>query len=79
MAKKIEGKALGVTAETGRNAYEASVEIRMRGRAGSSSPKGAAGNAFEIMANDEKNGFSDGYRKPTELEISFEYPVVWGT
>ena len=56
MAKKIEGKALGVTAETGRNAYEASVEIRMRGRAGSSSSKGAAGNAFEIMANDEKNG-----------------------
>lgn len=45
----------GVATELGREGYEASVMYRMRGRAGAYSPKGAAGNAFEIMANDKEN------------------------
>ena len=38
-----------------RQAYEASVLTRMKGRAGAYSPKGAPGIALEVMANDSKN------------------------
>ena len=55
MAKRNNGKAIGIEAEITREAYEASVGVRMVGRAGSRSPKGAAGNALEIMANDKVN------------------------
>ena len=55
MAKKNEGKTLGLGAEIAREGYEASVVSRMSGRAGAYSPKGAAGNALEIMANDKSN------------------------
>lgn len=55
MAKKNEGKTLGFGAEIAREGYEASVVSRMSGRAGAYSPKGAAGNALEIMANDKSN------------------------
>ena len=55
MANKNEGKVLGIEAEIAREAYEASVELRMAGRAGSCSPKGAPGNALEIIANDKAN------------------------
>ena len=50
-----EGKVIGVVAEVGRELYEESVVARMEGRAGAYSPKGAAGNALEIMANDRCN------------------------
>lgn len=55
MANKNEGKAMGFGAEIAREGYEASVISRMTGRAGAYSPKGAAGNALEIMANDKSN------------------------
>ena len=55
MANKNEGKTMGLGAEMAREGYEASVISRMTGRAGAYSPKGAAGNALEIMANDKSN------------------------
>ena len=55
MTNKNEGKKIGVGAEAGREAYEYSVVKRMKGRAGSGSPKGAPGNALEILANDNEN------------------------
>ena len=45
----------GVVTELGREGYEASLMYRIQGRAGAYSPKGASGNAFEIMANDKEN------------------------
>ena len=55
MAKNNEGNAIGLGTEMVREGYEASVVSRMSGRAGAYSPKGAAGNALEIMANDKSN------------------------
>jgi len=55
MSETNEGKTLGITAEVAREGYEGSVVARMSGRAGAGSPKGAAGNALEIMANDKCN------------------------
>lgn len=55
MANNNEGNTVGLGAEITREAYEASVVKRMAGRAGAYSPKGAAGNALEIMANDRNN------------------------
>ncbi|MFV0363689.1 MAG: hypothetical protein ACK5LL_11490 [Suipraeoptans sp.] len=52
---KNEGKSVGIMAEIGREGYEGSVMSRMSGRAGAYSPKGAAGNALEILANDKVN------------------------
>ena len=52
---KNEGKHVGIMAEVAREGYEGSVMSRMVGRAGAYSPKGAAGNALEIMANDRAN------------------------
>ena len=46
---------MGLGAEIIREGYEASVVSRMTGRAGAYSPKGSAGNALEIMANDKSN------------------------
>lgn len=50
-----EGKVMGLGNEIAREGYEASVVSRMAGRAGAYTPKGAAGNALEIMANDRSN------------------------
>lgn len=55
MEKDNEGKVIGIGTEMAREGYEASVVSRMAGRAGAYSPKGAAGNALEIMANDRSN------------------------
>lgn len=55
MANNNEGKSVGIGTEIAREGYEASVVSRMSGRAGAYSPKGAAGNALEIMANDRSN------------------------
>lgn len=55
MEKNNEGKSAGLGAEVVRESYEASVVNRMSGRAGAYSPKGSAGNALEIMANDKSN------------------------
>ena len=55
MANKNEGKTMGLGVEMAREGYEASVISRMTGRAGAYSPKGSAGNALEIMANDKSN------------------------
>ena len=52
---KNEGKNVGIMTEVAREGYEGSVMARMAGRAGAYSPKGAAGNALEIMANDKAN------------------------
>lgn len=52
---KNNGKQLGIAAEVAREGYEGSVMNRMAGRAGAYSPKGAPGNALEIMANDKSN------------------------
>ena len=55
MGKNNEGNVIGLGMEMAREGYEASVVSRMAGRAGAYSPKGAAGNALEIMANDKSN------------------------
>ncbi|MDY3274626.1 MAG: hypothetical protein SOX33_02360 [Agathobacter sp.] len=55
MASNNEGKTMGLGAEMAREGYETSVVSRMAGRAGAYSPKGSAGNALEIMANDKSN------------------------
>lgn len=55
MGKNNEGNVMGLGAEVAREGYEASVVSRMSGRAGACCPKGAAGNALEIMANDKSN------------------------
>lgn len=55
MTNNNEGKKLGLGAEVTREVYESSVVSRMAGRAGAYSPKGAPGNALEIMANDKCN------------------------
>lgn len=52
---KNNGKQMGIAAEVAREGYEGSVMTRMAGRAGAYSPKGAPGNALEIMANDKSN------------------------
>jgi hypothetical protein len=53
--KNNEGRTIGLGAEVVREGYEASVANRMTGRAGAYTPKGAPGNALEIMANDRSN------------------------
>lgn len=55
MRKNNEGNMIGLGVEIAREGYEASVISRMSGRAGAYSPKGASGNALEIMANDKSN------------------------
>lgn len=55
MTKNNEGKTMGLGAEIAREGYEASVVSRMAGRAGAYSPRGSAGNALEIIANDKSN------------------------
>ena len=55
MTNKNEGKTMGLGLEIVREGYEASVISRMAGRAGAYNPKGAAGNALEIIANDKSN------------------------
>lgn len=55
MDKNNEGKAIGIGTEMLREGYEGTVVSRMAGRAGAYSPKGAPGNALEIMANDKSN------------------------
>lgn len=54
-SSKNNGNQLGITAVVAREGYEGSVMGRMAGRAGAYSPKGAPGNALEIMANDKSN------------------------
>lgn len=55
MGKNNEGNVIGLGTEMARGGYEASVVSRMSGRVRAHSPKGAAGNALEIMANDKSN------------------------
>ena len=63
------GKKMGLGYEAIREGYEGSVMLRMEGRAGAHSPKGAPGNALEIIAND-KNNFSNMLKPGTVTKLT---------
>lgn len=55
MSKEKKTTDIAAISEMGREGYEASVMYRMQGRSGAYTPKGASGNAFEILATDKQN------------------------